>query len=495
MKIGSEMNQEISAIFKDILVETERGENIYVIGSGAPPEYGIEYTDVHRWALPEANYKKLMDSTDRLLDEINQLYVAGEYGKAINAYKILFIENLKLLRETTGLPEKEKSRLIMLLNTISEKSKDGIEAIVLAADELNINQDIIDWILGEVGNECNTHGNILNAMNGFLLKICLSSESFYSHAEKTILPDKEPETYSLGILKFNFYSENGLLENLYKLLEVNRYNFSLHGYYIEYLYNKGKIKEATAYAGEYLDFVNKEFEYLSDLKNEDYQKRINSYPDQAITYFMKCCSGFLLDILIELKEFDKAHDFVMQEFLYEYKNIRGRLDAVSRLEHFKMLADKLPEERRKRLIEDFFSHSDVLLEYEVSEICESEDYWYPMVKHLQAYKNRAWLGPFIYAYKKNKQHLGRFSDEIREAFDGVIRSYSKNAEGKARNKQIEEALKYMSKLNGSKPVIVKLLYDLKKGNTRSKMLKEFIDRYVQENGLTKEFNALDVIKA
>lgn len=495
MKIESEMIHKIRDIFKDILVETERGENIYVIDSGAPPVFGKEYTEVYKWSLPEGNYNKLLDSTDSLLDEIYKLYVAGDYAKAIDAYKILFLESLKLLRETSGLPEDEKSRLIMFLNTILEKSQDGMEAILLAADDQNISRDLIDWILGEAGIEDSTYGNILNAISGLLLRLCSSSESFYSHAVVTILPDDEPETYSLGILKFNFLSANGLLENLLRLLEVNRYNFSLHGYYIEYLYNQGQIKEALAYAEEYLEFVYKEFEFLTDLKNEDYQKRINSYQDQSITYFMKCCSGFMLDIMIELEEFDKAHDFVMEEFLYEYKNIRGRLDAVNRLEHFKMLSDKLPEERRKQLIEDFFSHSDMLLEYEVSEICESENYWYPMVKHLQAYKKRGWLSPFIYAYKKNKQHLGRFSAEILEAFDGVIRSFSHGSEGKARNKQIEEALKHMSKLHGSKTVIVKLLYDLKKENTRSKMLKEFIDRYIQENGLIKEFNALDVIEA
>jgi hypothetical protein len=81
MIIESEMIQKIRDIFKDILVETERGENIYEIDSGAPPEFGKEYTEVYKWSLPEGNYYKLLDSTDSLLDEIYKLYVAGDYLK------------------------------------------------------------------------------------------------------------------------------------------------------------------------------------------------------------------------------------------------------------------------------------------------------------------------------------------------------------------------------------------------------------------------------
>lgn len=75
------MRDIIKKIFEDVLIETEKKDNVHFIGSGFLPPEDPDVVFAHRQTLPEKNYQQLLDDVGKLLNDILRRAFKGKQPK------------------------------------------------------------------------------------------------------------------------------------------------------------------------------------------------------------------------------------------------------------------------------------------------------------------------------------------------------------------------------------------------------------------------------
>lgn len=485
------MRDIIKKTFENVLIETEKTENIHFIGSGYLIPEDKDVVFAYRKTLPEKNYQQLLSEVGRLLDEINELYVRGSSEKALDAYEFLLHESLHLLNEAIGLSEESLSQISTLLDSIADKCIDEVHEIIGATGELSLVTKHVDWLLNEV-SILNSYGKYsYDLLIDSFRNIYESTPSLVKQALKSINAGIEPEPLETCLLKYNFFHESGQVDVIEDLLAVNKYAFALHKHHLETLANGEKVLEATSYARKYLEFVNNEFEYLSGMNYEERNARIESFPDKYINPFMIWCTRFLVDSLIYLKQYDEAFDLVLEMFTYtSKKGMVGRLSGVERIKHYTSIADSLPEALRKTLSEKFFEIAKKLpLSYEMEKICELENNWLPLIK---SFKYRKGISSILYTYDQYKQHLKKYPDELNEVFKIAITKFVEIGTDRDRRSDVIKSLTQFLKFKGGKPYVFELIFEFKSQYSRRKTFLELLDDFINIQNLDEEYGKYEL---
>ena len=310
-----------------------------------------------------------------------------------------------------------------------------------------------------------------------------SSSLFKVLADKFLLASFSPQEEPLEFLKLSYYCKYGNLDAAKKIIAANQMRFELNRFFITHLHKISLKYEAIEIAKESLYSANTAVKGVYILTLEERADRFNR-DDLLSTYdFIMWAARFILNTLLELKDYNKAIDYVYNGFTGTKDSENTPLNAGC-FEYYNVLERALPVERKGELAKRLFGNLDKLSVYTVRDLCIYENYWLPL---LDSFKIKNRLYDVLHIYKDCKDQLIVFPQELSEMFYSVIIKYAEKDSSSKRKEIIKSGLKELSLIKESEPILFSLLLNLKTKFGNRKVLLNLIDEFVLENNIKEEY--------
>lgn len=482
------MKDKILNYFNSILSENEPKDADYYRSLGYEVDDDLELPDDDKYSLSDSGFDLLFDIKTILFADIDALINIGENDKALEAYKLIIRESVKLLNKTDDF----LIRPFELVNSLKEviyESQTRVTDIVRDITDDSFHEKVFKWVLKEALRKEYFHDYRFIILADLLADLSTCSTSIRTMAENFSnepVHDKEL-AHDFLRLAFCFYSEN--YARARDVLDANKLEFGIRKYFIELHYFNDLADDALAYAQDFLEHAIREEMQLVRMDSEERIARYPGYPDIYLISFSHWCIRFILDTLIEKGYFEKAIYYVIEGFYSEKEY--GRYARETAVELYSVLSRSLSKEMKKELSNKFFNHPEMISIsiYTVRDICCIEDIWVPLI---EAFKENKRLYNILDVYKQYKNQLIVFPEELTDMFYTVILEYVGKGSASDRKHIIKEGLKELSLIKGSTPHLLRLILNLKLKFSIRKVLMSLLDEFILENKLTDEYEIYEL---
>ena len=488
------MKERILKLFDSILEENPTKDADYYRAQGFEVDDDEILPDENKYLVTDNANERLSEEIRKIFNEILDFVKCGDVEKAFNAYKLIVRESAKLLYKIGQDLDNCDSYgeidvdfdLIDSIKKISDESRIGIINTLRYSKNDELPQIIFTWLINEIIRAEYARNYHYITLRDLFIDLCSTSSVLNELAEIFVSTPVQSERIPHAFLKLCYSIILGNYEEAKRIIAVNQSEYKLNKYFIEQMYAKNLIYDAIEITEKSLQQAR--LEEIQILKLT-FEERARQYPNGKhwqISEFIFWCKRFIIDKLLELEYYDRAIDFVYQGFVGSAKEGGyGR----GMMEYYNILKERLPDKRKKYLAERLFHSLDKLSVYTVRDLCIEEDFW-PYL--LDSFKINNRLSDVLKIYSQCKEQLIVFPEDLAEMFYSVISEYVRTGSGSARKKIIKDGLRELSLIKNSKPLLFRLLLNLKKNYNKRSVLLNLIYEFVLENNFHEEYENYEI---